>query len=542
MIIRIADHIITPLGEGVERNLEALLRGECMLRRHTSIRGELVPEPFVGSLFDRLPEYPGYSPYEALCIAAAEPAIRCSGLDVSSSDVVFVLSTTKGNIWSSPADSARKVAGYFGNKTTPVVVSNACTTGVSAQLTAYRLLSAGTYRTAVLIGCDVQSLFIVSGFQSFKALSPDACRPFDADRKGLNAGEAAACLILGSLTSSNSPHPWCLLGGSIHNDANHISGPSRTAEGSLRCLQDALAVTCGERVACVSVHGTGTAYNDEMEALALHRAGLDDTPVSALKGYFGHTMGAAGLLETILTLHALDKGLILPVKGFEQQGTTCPVNVSPEARQAQGHTFIKLLSGFGGINAAAVWSRDIQPNSEAENHWKQPVHVHTVNEVRITSETDLVAAFRALAQAYPKFFKMDTLCRLGFVATEQLLQGHADCIDPEHTALILANHSASLANDTEYSATISDPDNYYPSPALFVYTLPNIVTGELAIRHGLYGETAFYILDNETALQPIIDATLRDERIHSAIVGWVECTGKSDYEAHLSLVTKQSEK
>ncbi|MBQ3914846.1 MAG: 3-oxoacyl-ACP synthase, partial [Paludibacteraceae bacterium] len=319
-------------------------------------------------------------------------------------------------------------------------------------------------------------------------------------------------------------------------------GPSRTAEGSLRCLQDALAVTCGERVACVSVHGTGTAYNDEMEALALHRAGLDDTPVSALKGYFGHTMGAAGLLETILTLHALDKGLILPVKGFEQQGTTSPVNVSPEARQAQGHTFIKLLSGFGGVNAAVAWSRDIQPNSEAENRWKQPVHVHTVNEIRITSETDLVAAFRALAQAYPKFFKMDTLCRLGFVATEQLLQGHADCIDPEHTALILANHSASLANDTEYSATISDPDNYYPSPALFVYTLPNIVTGELAIRHGLYGETAFYVLDNETTLQPIIDATLRDERIHSAIVGWVECTGKSDYEAHLSLVTKQSEK
>ena len=585
MIIRIADHIITPLGEGVERNLEALLRGECMLRRHTSIRGELVPEPFVGSLFDRLPEYPGYSPYEALCIAAAEPAIRCSGLDVSSSDVVFVLSTTKGNIWSSPADSARKVAGYFGNKTTPVVVSNACTTGVSAQLTAFRLLNAGTYRTAVLIGCDVQSLFIVSGFQSFKALSPDACRPFDADRKGLNAGESAACLILGSLhsltplnslnslnslnplhgsadrpkrsegknslnslnplnslNSLNPLHPWCLLGGSIHNDANHISGPSRTAEGSLRCLQDALAVTCGERVACVSVHGTGTAYNDEMEALALHRAGLDDTPVSALKGYFGHTMGAAGLLETILTLHALDKGLILPVKGFGQQGTTSPVNVSPEARQAQGHTFIKLLSGFGGVNAAVAWSRDIQPNSEAENHWKQPVHVHTVNEIRITRETDLVAAFRALAQAYPKFFKMDTLCRLGFVATEQLLQGHADCIDPEHTALILANHSASLANDTEYLATISDPDNYYPSPALFVYTLPNIVTGELAIRHGLYGETAFYVLDNETALQPIIDATLRDERIHSAIVGWVECTGKSDYEAHLSLVTKQSEK
>ncbi len=336
MIIRIADHIITPLGEGVERNLEALLRGECMLRHHTSIRGELVPEPFVGSLFDRLPEYPGYSPYEALCIAAAEPAIRCSGLDVSSSDVVFVFSTTKGNIWSSPADSARKVAGYFGNKTTPVVVSNACTTGVSAQLTAFRLLSAGTYRTAVLIGCDVQSLFIVSGFQSFKALSPDACRPFDADRKGLNAGEAAACLILGSLHGSadrpkrsegKNPltplNPWCLLGGSIHNDANHISAPSRTGDGAYLCLKDVTQNTKTEDIMLIGVHGTGTLYNDDMELAALRRAGLENVPRSVLKPFFGHTMGAAGVLETIIGALMLNNGI-----------------------------FIKMLSGFGGVNAA----------------------------------------------------------------------------------------------------------------------------------------------------------------------------------------------
>ena len=177
--------MITPLGEGTERNLMAVLRGESCLRKHSSVHGETVPEPFVGLLFETLPKRPGFTPFEALCIAAAEPAIRDARTDVTTADCVFILSTTKGNIWSSPAVSARKIAEYFGNHTTPVVVSTACTSGVSAQLTAYRLLSAGTYRTAVLIGCDVQSLFIVSGFQAFKALSPEVCRPFDAERQGL---------------------------------------------------------------------------------------------------------------------------------------------------------------------------------------------------------------------------------------------------------------------------------------------------------------------------------------------------------------------
>lgn len=528
--------MITPLGEGTECNLMAVLRGESCLRKHSSVHGEIVPEPFVGSLLEVLPERPGFTPFEALCIAAAEPAILDARTDVTTADSVFILSTTKGNIWSSPAVSARKIAEYFGNHTTPVVVSTACTSGVSAQLVAYRLLSAGTYRTAVLIGCDVQSLFIVSGFQAFKALSPEVCRPFDAERQGLNAGEAAAAMVLQSVTpsASDSRTSWTLLGGSIHNDANHISGPSRTAEGSLRCLQDALTLLPAEQLACVSVHGTATNYNDEMESVALHRADLEEVPVSALKGFYGHTMGAAGLLETILTIHALDRGLILPTRGFSRQGTTHAVNVSPEARTTDKQAFIKLLSGFGGVNAAVAWTKTL---SGSPIKWES-LRCVVVNEVHITSPEDLVSRFRALGTPYPKFFKMDTLCRLGFVAVEELLRGHEDQIDPERTALILANRSASLKNDTDYQATISDPENYYPSPALFVYTLPNIVTGELAIRHGLFGETAFFVLEKEADLQPVVDATMRDPHIRNAIVGWVECSDADNYYAHLQLITK----
>ena len=550
MIQLIADHIITPLGAGTEHNLEAVLRGESRLCLHSDVHGTPIPEPFMGSLLDTLPEREGFTPFEALCIEVAEPAIRRSGLDVTGPDTVFILSTTKGNIWSSPADSARKVATFFGNRTAPIVVSTACTSGVAAQLTAFRLLSTGTYKNAVLIGCDIQTLFVVSGFQSFKALSPEPCRPFDAARQGLNAGEAAACIILQNVSpqgemAQRDGEVWSLLGGSIHNDANHISGPSRTAEGSLRCLQDCLA-TLSERpldklrtvdnLACLSVHGTGTSYNDEMEALAIHRAGLDNTPVSALKGFYGHCMGAAGLLETILTIHALDRGLILPVRGFATQGTPCAVNVSPDARTTDKHTFIKLLSGFGGVNAAVAWSRGLTDPISKAGEVPQSV------SISLDSSVDLVAEYRSLHVNYPKFFKMDTLSRLGFVAVEQLLSAHPslrEALDPEHTALILANRSASIANDRDYQATISDPANYFPSPALFVYTLPNIVTGELAIRHGLFGETAFFILEKETDLQPIIDATFRTSDISSAIVGWLECSDKTRYEAHLTFVKRQ---
>ena len=128
----------------------------------------------------------------------------------------------------------------------------------------------------------------------------------------------------------------------------------------------------------------------------------------------------------------------------------------------------------------------------------QPIVVET------TGEKMLVELYRRFAGDYPKFFKMDTLSRLGFIAAEILLKAPITN-GQKPTAIILANRSASIKNDTDYMATISD-GNYYPSPALFVYTLPNIVTGEIAIRHHIQGETSFYILDKPEELEPIIRA------------------------------------
>lgn len=140
---------------------------------------------------------------------------------------------------------------------------------------------------------------------------------------------------------------------------------------------------------------------------------------------------------------------------------------------------------------------------------------------------------------YPKFFKMDTLSRLGFVGTELLLNSiEKDTFDAENCAIIFSNQSASIKNDNDYLATIQDEATYYPSPSLFVYTLPNIVTGEIAIRHKMYSETCFYVLENEQQLEEIALATLSTTNYQSAIVGWVECTEKNNFYANIKLLWK----
>lgn len=536
MVYAIADNIISPLGGSTLENLQSVLEGKHALRTHTSVHGAQLVEPVVASLMDeRLYKLEGYTLFESYCIRSAEPAISASAIDAASSRCVFVISSTKGDIWAPMAESAAHIAAYFGNHSLPVVVSTACTSGVSAQLAAFRLLECGAYDTAVVIGCDVQCEFIVSGFQSFKALSDAPCRPFDAERKGLNAGEAAATLVLTARRTSRRQ----LMGGSVHNDANHISGPSRTAEGSLRCLNDMLELVSREDLAFVSVHGTGTLYNDEMESIALQRAGLSEVPVSALKGFYGHTMGAAGLMETILSMHALEQGIVLPAMGFSAQGTTWPVNLSLQSRPTDKSSFIKLLSGFGGVNAAVAWKYGEEKSLESLEPLEPLENLEVLAEVKIGKETDLVALYRQEAGDYPKFFKMDTLSRLGFMAVRMLLKQTSEMPDTEHTALLLASRSASLKTDTDYQHTIADKTDYFPSPATFVYTLPNIVAGEVAIYHKLFGETMVYVTRNEDEFSQLLAASGIPAGADSAIIGWLECTAAGNYYAHLQFIRRK---
>ena len=558
----VSDHIITPIAVGTEANLLAVIEGRTALALH---RGRFPSvEPFFASLFGEndVELSAGMSRFESLCVSAVRGALLPEMRDmVSSPETLFILSSTKGNVerLTTGGDpllptSARKIAALFGNTNAPVTVCNACISGVSALITAQRLLEAGQYRNVVVVGCDVLSPFIVSGFQSFKALSDERCRPFDADRRGLNLGEAAACVILSSDSRWKDVSLGTIIKGSVHNDANHISGPSRTGEGSYLCLKDVVGEET-DKMAFVSLHGTATLYNDEMESIALTRAGMQDVPVNSLKATFGHTLGAAGLIETVLSFHALRKGLVLPVHNYATQGTTYPLNISTECRRTDKREFVKLLSGFGGCNAAIRISIECDEQSVSFSNMlnsRQDAYV-PIAEVHITPESVtlntqplpvaekgeklLTSLYRAYVKDYPKFFKMDTLSRLGFIATELLLSNQSANPDPLRTAVVFANRSASLKNDTDYRQTIRE-DNYYPSPALFVYTLPNIVTGEVAIRHLFRGETSFFVTEDETALETLADTAFAQPEVTDVICGWVECSEKDRFEAKLKLLRR----
>lgn len=216
-----ASNIVSALGFTVDEVFDNVLQGRTGLRL-LSDRFDL-PEPFMASEIDDarlaqafarlqppLPTDGAYTKFEQAAIVSAADALRRANIDPAHPRVHFILSTTKGNIHlldpreavgHSPKQlylghTADRIARFFGNTAPTLVVSNACISGAAALITARRELLADRCDAAVVIGADMLSRFVVSGFQSFKALSTEPCRPFDANRAGLNLGEAAATLIL----------------------------------------------------------------------------------------------------------------------------------------------------------------------------------------------------------------------------------------------------------------------------------------------------------------------------------------------------------
>ena len=236
---------------------------------------------------------------------------------------------------------------------------NACVSGILSVAVAKDYIQQGLYDHVFIVSGDIVSEFILSGFNSFQALSETPCKPYDKNRNGINIGEVAASVLVTKSTESLAQESVEILGTGSSNDANHISGPSRTGEGLYRSVITALAEAGLEAKAIdyISAHGTATLYNDEMESIAFHRLGLSDTPLNSLKGYFGHTLGASGLLETIVGMHSLYNNRLYTSKGFQVLGTSKPLNVIKKTEDRNLNVFLKTASGFGGSNTSALFKK-----------------------------------------------------------------------------------------------------------------------------------------------------------------------------------------
>jgi len=387
MVYFVSENIISSLGFTIQKNFNSLLKGEIGIRSIND--SSYYPEPFPASMINKqrlekefqklAAKYSSNSNFtklEKMLLLSVNDTLSKTEIDIASHRTAIVLSTTKGNIDLLEKEKSKEfetervllwklgeiIGRFFNNPNEVIVISNACISGVLAINTAAMLIKSNQYDNVVVTGGDILSKFVVSGFMSFLSLSPTACKPFDKNRDGLSLGEAAGTIVLSKFPSVGKQN-IIFRGGSSANDANHISGPSRTAEGSFIAIKKAMkeAKLDSKEIDHISAHGTATPYNDEMESIAIERHGMQNTPVNSIKGSLGHTLGAAGIIETAILLEEMRQNTMLLTAGFQDIGVSKPINILNKNTKKELKTCLKMASGFGGSNAALIVSKVESP-------------------------------------------------------------------------------------------------------------------------------------------------------------------------------------
>lgn len=497
-----------------------------------------------------------YSFVEQLAILSLRDTINSSKVGMDDSRTLLILSTTKGDVEALNSDFdncylwrlAEKLEEYFECKNQPLIVSNACISGVAAAVIAARMIEEGDYDTVYVVGVDVVSEFVVSGFQSFKSLTPTFCRPYDKARDGLTIGEACATLMLTNKRGL-SESGVVISGGAISDDANHISGPSRTGDGLFYAMRGAMqkAGLTPEDIDLVNLHGTATPYNDEMESKAMELASLRGVPCNSLKPYLGHTLGASGVVEIILTMEQIIHQEVIGVKGFDECGLPYELNVSAKHRNKDIRHALKSASGFGGTNAVVVLSKEELVDNQVEILQFQDVECEGLAHIEIKKQeveefdTYIRREYKSLGRSNMKFFKMDRLSKLGYVASCKLLDGvDLNELTPNRVAIVIANSSSSLDTDIRHQEVLNQRLSGGTSPAIFVYTLANVMAAEMAICHKFQGELSLFIQREKSLsfVESYSKRLIERGEYDAVLCGWCELLNE-DYNADLKFFKRK---
>ena len=573
-----ADNIITSLGFTTEANIDHIAAEQTGVRCYdeadiypTPVWVSKVAQEDLAKAIQQLKNPKNYTKLEQLFLLSIVAASQQTAIDCSSKSTLIILASTKGNIdllehknqGKFPIERvqlgtmAAQIQAYFNNPNRPIVVCNACISGVLALDVAKQLLRSNQYQNIIVSGGDLVTEFTLAGFQSFKAMSDAPCKPYDKNRVGINLGEGVGTIVLSTKKPRNQEDIITLEGSASSNDANHISGPSRTGDGLFIAIKKALkdANFSSTEMDYLSMHGTATPYNDEMESKALHLANLSDVPMNSFKGYIGHTLGAAGLIESIVAIHSLKNNILYRSLGLDELGVPFAINPIMKTTEASLYKCLKTASGFGGCNAAVVFARNsavIPKPSLASPFQKASIKRHCeIKEEKIFLNDKVIfekkganfakfikGAYKHFELNYPKFHKMDRLCKLAFVAADRLLEGNQlAAYAPEEIGIVMANANSTLHTDSKHADSIQDRENYFPSPAVFVYTLPNIMVGEICIKYNIKGESVF-LVSNEFDKDLLLNYSQNMIATGSAkacIMGWVDYT-ENGYRAILYLL------
>jgi len=372
-VVVVASDIITPYGMGVDACWQGIMANRTAVTRLTRFKTRAFHSDYAGSI-EKLVYHGKYS-----LVMQMLTLLFNRNAELIPRDSKLVLATTKGEIdllersilegIGNVAESSlecllEKVVELTGVKGGSIIVSSACTSSAAAAARAAAMIRRGYAECILLVACDGVTEFLFSGFSSLMALDKSPARPFDANRAGLNVGEAAAFALLMSEERAQREHRAILgeiAGWGLSDDANHMTGPSRESEGLILAVNKAFrsAGIGQQQIGFIAAHGTGTVYNDAMEMRAFHSVFKDrKLPVYSIKGGIGHTMGAAGLVEMIIAQQAQRENVVPPTVNLKKVDDDANGWASPLQQPIKCDTMALMTNaGFSGVNTALVLAR-----------------------------------------------------------------------------------------------------------------------------------------------------------------------------------------
>jgi nodulation protein E len=377
--------VVSALGCGVNPFWDALSHGRSGIRPITGFEPFRFPNGAQVAGFDPAQHFDEkrlvlLDPFAQYALVAAEEAMTSAGLTTAGAivtgcsaggqdamDAGFVDLYKKKSPRVNPlmvpkvmsSGAASHIAMTYGVTGPVYSVSTACSSANHAIGQAFWMVRNGVCASAIAGGCEsVFSYGFLKAWEAMRVVSPDTCRPFSKDRKGLILGEGAGMLVLENMDSAIARGASIygeICGFGMSSDAHHVTQP--WADGAIRAMKAALVDAGLERVDYVNAHGTGTAANDVTETAAIRSLLGDKILVSSTKSMHGHALGAAGVLEAIATILALKEGLIPPTANFTERDPECDLDVVPnEPRRVAIGTALSNSFAFGGLNAVLAFT------------------------------------------------------------------------------------------------------------------------------------------------------------------------------------------
>ena len=540
--------LVTPLGPNVESTWIRLVRGDRAIRRVTlfdaseqrvGIAGEVdgVDLPIRSSNVRA-----AWSRTSVMAMSAAGEAMTMAGLDVRAARVGLVVGGTTGGMF----ETERLLAGLHGEPGRRDVLidmlshpltatgdrlceelgpfarvrslSSACSSGTNALIVATGWLLTGEVDAVVAGGSDGLCRLTLSGFNALAAIDPEPCRPFDRRRRGTSLGEGSGFLVLerAETARARGARPVVELAGwAIGSEAHHITHPSPEGVVVASLIGRALgrAGLDARDVDYVNAHGTGTIANDRMEAAALGRAlgkEIERVPVSSSKGQIGHTLGAAGAIEAVITALVVARKTIVPTAGLDEPDPSLElVHVPKVGREvACVRAALSNAFGFGGMDSVIVFA---EPESSARPHATplrpHPGHPRPMSRIVVTGASvfgpcgrlasDACAElpegrFAADAPVDPDVFldaararRLDRAACLGAVAVEHALNESG--ASREGVGVVLGSAFGSVDGCAAFMHRIFEKGPRSASPAEFPNLVPSAPVGHVSIYAGLHG-------------------------------------------------------